>query len=387
MFRILAINYEYPPLGGGGGVVSRDLVEGWVQGGHNVTVITSAYGNLPEKEEINGVDVHRVQIFGRKKQNAANVISLLSYYPSAVRKGIQLFHKKPFDLIHTGFAIPSGPIGHRLARKFDVPNVLTLMGGDVYDPSKTISPHKTPGLKQTVRKMLIEADYVAGGSSEICDGAHKYYGVTRAMEVIPFGIQPFKCRKSDRSDYDISDDQFVMLTIGRLVRRKNIELLIDVVDMVRARLNVLLLVMGDGPLYDSLQSQINEKGLNNHIRLLGRVSDEDKLAYLSISDIYVSTSMHEGFGLVFLEGMQCGLPIVCFDVGGQTDFLKDGITGFVVPLNDKTLFAEKISRILDDSVLRKEIGDFNQEHVKQYYVRNACKRYLEIFDRVIAARG
>ena len=73
-----------------------------------------------------------------------------------------------------------------------------------------------------------------------------------------------------------------------------------------------------------------ELGVAQRVHLLGQVSEADKYAALAIADAFVSTSQHEGFGLVFLEAMACGLPVVCYDRGGQTDFLTSGETGFVV---------------------------------------------------------
>ncbi|RTZ61752.1 MAG: glycosyltransferase family 4 protein, partial [Gammaproteobacteria bacterium] len=80
MTRILTFNYEYPPLGGGGGYLCRDVMEEFVSQGHEVTVITSAFADLVEQETVNGVEILRVPVLARKGQNSASILSMLSYY-------------------------------------------------------------------------------------------------------------------------------------------------------------------------------------------------------------------------------------------------------------------------------------------------------------------
>ncbi len=383
MSRILVFNYEYPPLGGGGGYLCRDVMEEFVAQGHEVTVITSAFAELADRDTVNGVEIIRVPVFARKGQNAASIVSMLSYYPSAIREANKLLKTRQFDIINTYFAIPSGPVGNYIAKKHGLPNVLSLMGGDVYDPSKKLSPHKTPLLNQTVAKVLRDADHVFAGSSEIQRGALEYYGIDREVEVVPFGIKPFDCLNISREEAGVPVDRVVLLTIGRLIPRKNLDDLVDVIAMVKNDYPVRLYIMGGGPQMAHLQQRIDDEGLREEIVLLGRVSDEDKARYVSASDIYVSTSMHEGFGLVFLEGMNCGLPVVSYDVGGQVDFLVEGKTGYIAKLGNKQEFAEKLSRLLADEKSRQTMSAFNREHVKQYYVENACKRYLAVFERII----
>lgn len=141
--NLLVINYEYPPIGGGGGVICRDICEEVASKGHGVTVITSGFEGLLSYEHLDGVDIHRVRVMMRWRRDAASLPSLLSYVPLCVWKGAALLRAGRFDVINTRFAVPSGPAGQSLSDRFRVPNVLTIHGGDIFDPSKALSPHRT----------------------------------------------------------------------------------------------------------------------------------------------------------------------------------------------------------------------------------------------------
>lgn len=124
--NILICNYEYPPLGGGGGVVTAQLVEHLVKR-HDVTVLTSKAFDLPEESRENGARILRVPVFGRTKKAAGSLPSLLSYVPMAIRRGKALMRTERFDVINTHFAVPTGPVGDALARHAGIPNILRCM--------------------------------------------------------------------------------------------------------------------------------------------------------------------------------------------------------------------------------------------------------------------
>lgn len=383
--KVLIMNYEYPPVGGGGGVVSRDLAEGLVEKGHRATVITSRFHDAPAFEQVNGVDVYRVPVLMRRQQDVASLASMLSYVPMAVRRGSWCLGRETVDVINTHFAIPSGPAGHFLSRRFKLPNVLQLMGGDVYDPSKLLSPHRFPFLRGTVRKMIQSADRVISISSDVERNARRYYGTTRDIDIIPNMVRPNPYPAVSRSVLGMDDHRFVLITVGRLVKRKNLPELLEIVADLRSRIACELWIVGDGPERRSLEGQVADMGLGEVVRFSGRVSEQRKFELLAAADVYVSTALHEGFGIVFLEAMECGLPVVCYDRGGQTDFLKDGVTGYVVGFSDKQLFAERCALLQQNQDARRDVSRHNASYVKNFYVDSFVERYLEVYRKAIDA--
>ena len=382
--NILVINYEYPPIGGGGGFVTRDIFEHIVKLGHRVTVITSYFRGLKKQENVNGVEIIRVPVLFRKKMEVANMLSMLTSFPSSISEAI--FHRngRRYDIINTHFAIPSGPSGYLLSKVHRRPNVLSIHGGDIFDPSKSLSPHRTPLLSTTVRWMLKTADRIVAQSNDTRLNACKYYKINRQIDIIPLGIKKPGFEKMARDSFDLKPDDTVLCTIGRLVARKNIDDILTILSEIKDRYRFKVLIIGEGPQRSHLQSLINDFGLEGIVRLLGNVSDEVKFQVLDLSDCYLSAASHEGFGLVFLEAMECGLPIVSYNRGGHNDFLVNGKTGFLVELGNKKIFREKLVELFANSELMKRISKYNKNLVKEFYIGGCAQKYISLFQDVIS---
>jgi glycosyltransferase involved in cell wall biosynthesis len=127
---------------------------------------------------------------------------------------------------------------------------------------------------------------------------------------------------------------------------------------------------------------VESRGLGGRVRFMGYVQENEKNRLLKISDIYVSTSQHEGFGLVFLEGMAFGMPVVCYDHGGQTDFLENGKTGYVLPLNDLDAFEDRCRVLVKNESLRSEMGQENLRRVQDLFIDGCARRYETIFEEL-----
>ena len=382
--KILIVNYEYPPIGGGGGVICKDIAEEISKEGHKITVITSKFTNLLKEETVSGVKIIRVPVLFRKKQNVASILSMLSYLPSSIYFVNRLLKKEKFDVINTHFAIPSGPAGNFISKNKKIPNILSIHGGDIFDPSKSLSPHKTFGLKQTVKKMLLSADKVIAQSSDTQKNAISLYSINRNIEIIPLGIKPNSFINKSRKELGISENKKIFVTVGRLVRRKNLEELLTVFSKVIKKFDCELLIIGDGPEGENLKQKISSLNLQNDVKLLGRVSEELKFQYLNASDVYLSTAIHEGFGIVFLEAMECGLPVICYDRGGQVDFLRNDYTGYLVKLGDADSFYDNLLYLLNHPEMKEKIEIYNKELVKKYYINNIAKQYLNVFYEILS---
>jgi glycosyltransferase involved in cell wall biosynthesis len=381
--RLLIVNYEYPPLGGGGGVATRDIAEALArEGGHEVHVLTSGAPGLEPEEVVGGVRLFRAPVPGRDARSTASILSMLAFWPVGVRHGRALLaRERPYDVLNTWFAVPSGPTGVHLARRAGLPHVLTMAGGDIYDPSKWYTPDKNPVLGQAVRWVLRSADAHVAVSSDLARRARELYGFHRPVEVIPLGSEAPDFPPADRAALGLAPGLTYVVTVGRLVRRKNLPVLVEAVAAL-GRPDVHLLVVGDGPEQGALEALARERGLAGRVQFRGFVPQAEKYQLLANADLFALPSLHEAFGLVYLEAMHCGLPVVAAKPGGQEDYLEEGVTGFLLPPDDREGLTRALRRLVEDPALRARMGAVNRERARGFTATAAARRYAALFERL-----
>lgn len=349
---------------------------------HKVTVLTSQGLGLPREKSEDGVRVVRVPVFFRRQEAVANKLSMLAFIGMGITFGKHLLKEDRYDIISTHFALPSGPVGSALSSFGGIPHVLTVLGGDMYDPSKWVSAHRHRVLRAWVRTLLRGADLVVGDSRDTLENMRRFYTPEIEGVLIPLGIKRIAASSSPLSRYGFGANEVLLVTVGRLVRRKSVTQLIRMMEELENP-RVRLLIIGTGPEESLLKSQCRHSNSANRIHFMGRVDELEKFRILQMCDLFVSTSQHEGFGLVFLEAMACGLPIVCYDYGGQTDFLRDGETGYLVPLNDTGLFKRRCESLIDNRELRKTIAEVNKIRAEEFYIDTCALRYENAFRELV----
>jgi len=195
--------------------------------------------------------------------------------------------------------------------------------------------------------------------------------------VLPNGVDIEKwrddCVEEELIDrYNLSG-KMIILTVGRLVRRKNHATVIEALDIVRLKFpEVRYLIAGEGPCEEELKMMVRNRHLESHVIFLGRYPQEKMNKLYNTCDIFVMPNTQvgssvEGFGIVFLEANACRKPVIAGRSGGAVDAVVDGVTGFLVEPDDVEQLAGKIIEILSDPGLAERLGSNGYERVKKQF--------------------
>lgn len=234
-----------------------------------------------------------------------------------------------------------------------------------------------------IAKLYPRADRVVVPSLDIRDDLVKCYGVpTDNISVIhnPFDVADIVQQAQETIVLPwIDSDVPIVISAGRLTDQKGFDLLIEAFTTVRSKMNVRLVLLGDGECEASLRQLVAERGLASDIYFAGWQSNP--YAFFSRADLFVLSSRYEGFGNVIVEAMTCGLPIVSTDCpGGPAEILKNGECGLLVPPNNIEILADAILRILQDEELRQGFEKKSLERCQDFDVTRIVKQWQEEVD-------
>jgi glycosyltransferase involved in cell wall biosynthesis len=178
----------------------------------------------------------------------------------------------------------------------------------------------------------------------------------------------------------------VLVAIGRLVPQKGFAVLLDAMAKVIRRREAQLVVLGEGVLRKSLEKKAQELGISGYVLFPGFISNPYPV--LKHADIFVLSSFYEGFGIVLLEAMACGTPVIASNCHwGPAELLKDGEAGMLVPPGDPELLADAVLRMLEDPEKAGEYANKASMAVQDYDIKNVADIFIEMVDRVLRITG
>ena len=134
-----------------------------------------------------------------------------------------------------------------------------------------------------------------------------------------------------------------------------------------------------------MHTQPDRNDLADTVRLMGYTQDLSSM--LSAASVFVLTSMYEGFGMVILEAMQAGLPVVSYACPcGPLDLISDGVDGYLVPQGDENMLSERICELIENEALRKKMGAAAQENAREYAIESIIRQWMDLFHQVSGER-
>jgi glycosyltransferase involved in cell wall biosynthesis len=214
------------------------------------------------------------------------------------------------------------------------------------------------------------------------------YGVTSPAEVIPTGLEPESFMPGDgvrfRERYGIAPERPMMLFVGRVAHEKNIGFLLRVLQHVRLSVpGVLFVIAGEGPARDGLEREVEQLGLAGSILFIGYLDRHTELndCYRS-ADVFVFSSRTETQGLVLLEAMAQGVPVVSTAKMGTRDVLKDG-AGVLIAEEEVEDFSGKVARLLGSANARTLLGQAGREYAAQWSAGSMAERMLQFYQTAI----
>lgn len=292
------------------------------------------------------------------------------------------------DIIHSQSEFSTFTIAHRLAKELHIPLVHTYH--TVYeDYTHYFSPSKRVG-KKAVQKF---SDFVLGKTNGIIAPTEKVrhlleaYGIEKPIYTIPTGVNlsSFHAapslleRMQLRKEWDIPENTFVMLFLGRLAKEKNVEELIRFLSTVPDK-DVMLAIAGDGPNREELQRLSEYYGTNDRIRFLGMFPHDEVAEVYHLADVFVSASTSETQGLTYVEAQASGLPVICRDDECLRDLVISGQNGYIYETREE--FADALHTLKEDAQKKEKMKKAAQEMANEFSSEVFGERILEMYQRV-----
>ena len=375
--KILVLNYEYPPVGGGGGRACADLCSELVSRGHEIRVLTSHAIDLPEEENLDGYRVIRVPT-GRKDYSIASLTSMARFILGGFLPGLKELRNWQPDILHVHFAVPTGVLGWVLSITSGTPYVLTAHLGDV--PGGV--PSKTKRWFRVVRPFTPpiwnRASAVVAVSQYTKSLAQKQYDVP--IEVIPNGTK-IPARTRDDIEIDIQDPP-VIIFAGRFQPQKNLPVLIQSLSELRD-LDWRCKLVGDGPQRQVLEEMIEKDNLGERVQMTGWIESEEVWEQLGKSDILAMPSLSEGLPVVGIHALAQGTAIVANQAGGLVDLVDDGVNGRLCTIGDEECFINGLRWCLEDKVRLRALKQASRKLAEEFDIEQITERYENIFHEVV----
>lgn len=372
--KLLLVNYEYPPLGGGAANATLFMARALVQLGHEATVLTGGFKNLPRRCSEEGVRVYRTTVL-RRATDRSNPLEMAFFLCATLLTAAHIAKAQAIEAVITFFTVPCGPVGWYLHQRLGLPYIVSLRGGDV--PGLVPSLDRIHSLLKPLRRQVLRrASAVVANSASLASLSEKADPVP--VHIVPNGVDTVIFRPATPEERSAEHD-FRILFVGRLSAQKNVRLLLDAVADIRSKATerISLDIVGDGPLRRELESAAGELGLVDCVTWHGWRGREEVAALYRRADCFVNPSLYEGMPNTILEAMASGLPVIASNVGGNDDLVTSGETGFLFDLSQPSGLRERLATLMDDHALCNAMGVRGREIVlSEYSWRSVAEQYL-----------
>jgi len=395
--RILQICSEYPPqkVFGLGRYVS-DLSRELATQGHEVHVLTNSLGGVGKDVLDRGVQVHRVE-FPPPPMPPTPAAPLLAFnvhlQQRATSLGLEGLGNPEVVVSHDWLTAIAGA---RIARRLDLPHVWT-----VHDTVHGKRFGKLEGMEDGVSHAvelwaMREANLILVNSTAIAEEITRVHGADPVrVELLHPGIEPAACM-SHQSEERLAafrsvlaqQDELLVTFTGRLDLEKGVDTLINAFALLKSRLpKARLAIAGRGVLRPTIEEHLKKLHLEREVTLCGYLEGQVLRSFYQVSDIQVCPSHYEPFGLVALEAMAVGTPVVVSGTGGLRDIVSSTKVGRRFSPRNPGELADTLYELANSPGLRRQIGEAGRKHVLQQFAWSVlARRAASLYERQVEAK-
>lgn len=372
--RILVLIHEYPPVGGGGGKVARDVCEALAGRGHHIDLLTCNHNSLPGDIRTDGLRIIRLNC-QRRELYRASLESMFLFVARSTLTAIGLARRNRYDLIHAHFAVPAGAAAWLISKATKTPYVITSHLGDV--PGGT--PEKTDAWFRWVYPFTgpiwRDAACVTAVSEHTRQLAARHYPVP--IEVIPNGIE----RRIPLDEPVELHQPPMILFSARFMPQKNPLQVVQILGGLKD-LPWQAAMLGDGPLRSEVEDELRLEGLDKRVTLTGWIPPEAVLDWLMRGDILLLPSQAEGLSMTGLQAKANGLALVASRTSGNLELVHTPDEGYLVTPDDTAGYITALRHLLTNPTQLRVMRQKSLASAVRYDLQAVVDRYEEVFMRV-----
>lgn len=375
--RVLILNHEYPPVGGGGASACQHIARLLPDHGVDVTVLTSAFETFTGTSREGMATIERLAAL-RTSKSESSLSNIAAYTLRATLRALLL---PRYDLVHAFFGLPGGAIAATLRILTGTPYIISFRGKDVHGgKSKDFG-----GIAGVVKHISLPVWRNASSLVANSQGLRKIAETvdpSSTIEVIPNGVDTNKFYPGRRN----CSGPLRLLYVGRLEPFKGVDTLLEAAAIVRSRSEsaFTLSIVGDGSRRSELEQLARSLGLADIVSFNGWIDRSFIPDRYRSSDLFVTPSVVEGMPNGVLEAMAAGLPVIASRVPGTEELIRHNDTGLMVEPNNALELAGQITRCLSDPGLRLKLSEAARAVSVDRSWRSVATAYADVYARVLA---
>ncbi len=399
--KVLIISHMYPSqFNEVSGIFVHELVKALVNKEIEVRVISPLpkvffplnhlkpkwkfYYKVKHKDKFEGIDVYYPRYLAFPRSLFFETSGIRMY--NDVRKLVnEIYNEFKFDLIHANVALPDGYVAMKLSKQFKVPFLVTIHGQDLH--WTIFRNKKARKFVEEVINNSVKTILVSKKLKEIADKELNL--LNRKLSVIPNGVNPTEiCISDSVSELELKqeyDGKIIILSIANLIKRKGIDLSIRAISTLKKRLpNLIYLIGGDGPERNNLEKLVYDLDLGGCVKFLGKLSHRSVMEYMSICNVFLLPSWKEAFGVVYVEAMAHGKPVIGCQGEGIDGIIINGYNGMLVKPHDVDSIVEAIDYLISNPEDAELMGKRAQKLVLENYTwEKVAEKTIEIYKEII----